>query len=261
MATAMLASPKRSALLSGCLHAAAIVLVLLATNPHLPPVVTMQTNDTTIHYVPLVPLPGKSRGGGGGGARDRTPARKGPLPRPSRTPFVPPTVHLIQFQPRLAMEPAILDSPEVAMPVQTFGLPDGILNGGGGRGKGPGIGEGEGPGAGPGKGPGAGPSEGQGGISGLTPRRGSIVNPTLVSQSEPEYSDEARRAKLQGTVLLRIEVSERGQVQNVVVRQSLGLGLDEKAIEAVRRWKFRPGLVDGKPTAMPALIEVSFRLL
>ncbi len=78
---------------------------------------------------------------------------------------------------------------------------------------------------------------------------------------EPEFSEEARKAKHQGVVVLSIEVDARGNVRNVRVQQSLGLGLDEKAIEAVSRWRFRPGLFDGKPVATEATVQVNFQLL
>ena len=110
--------------------------------------------------------------------------------------------------------------------------------------------------------PGYGPGPGGGGITG---GGGGFVDdvtqPVLLWKIEPEYTDEARRAKIQGTVVLRIEVDTRGQAQNITVRQSLGLGLDERAIEAVRRWRFRPGHRNGKPWATPALVQVNFRLL
>jgi TonB family protein len=90
---------------------------------------------------------------------------------------------------------------------------------------------------------------------------GSVTEPVLLWKIEPEYTDEARRARVQGTVVLHIEVDTRGQAQNITVRQSLGLGLDERAIEAVRRWRFRPGYRNGKPWAASALVQVNFRLL
>jgi protein TonB len=85
--------------------------------------------------------------------------------------------------------------------------------------------------------------------------------PALLFKVEPEYSDEARQAKLQGEVVLRIDVSPHGTAQNITVVQSLGLGLDERAAAAVARWKFRPGYSSGKPVVTAALIHVTFRLL
>jgi protein TonB len=91
-------------------------------------------------------------------------------------------------------------------------------------------------------------------------RRG-ITPPQLVRKVEPEFSEEARKAKYQGVVVLSIEVDENGTVRNVRVLQKLGLGLDEKAIEAVSHWRFRPALSDGKPIATEATVQVSFQLL
>ena len=78
---------------------------------------------------------------------------------------------------------------------------------------------------------------------------------------EPDFSEEARKAKYQGTVLLAIVVTANGVASDLKVVKSLGLGLDEKAMEAVRQWKFKPGYKDGKPVAVAATIEVNFRLL
>ena len=90
---------------------------------------------------------------------------------------------------------------------------------------------------------------------------GAVTQPALIFKTEPEYSEEARKARLQGTVELRIVVDTQGLAQNISVSHSLGLGLDGRAIDAVKKWKFRPGKVNGKPTAVAALVEVNFRLL
>jgi TonB family protein len=85
--------------------------------------------------------------------------------------------------------------------------------------------------------------------------------PVLIRKVEPEYSEAARKGKWQGTVTLDVEVSASGSVSAVTVVRSLGQGLDEKAIEAVQQWKFRPGMKGGKPVAAQTQVEVSFRLL
>ncbi|MEI9813195.1 MAG: energy transducer TonB [Acidobacteriota bacterium] len=85
--------------------------------------------------------------------------------------------------------------------------------------------------------------------------------PVPLSKPEPEYSEEARKAKHQGEVLLTVVVDEKGMPQQITVKKSLGLGLDEKAIEAVQKWRFKPGMKDGKPVAVQATIAVSFHLL
>jgi len=88
-----------------------------------------------------------------------------------------------------------------------------------------------------------------------------INSPVLLFKQEPEYSEEARKAKFQGRVALSVEINASGQVTGVKVTHSLGLGLDEKAIEAVKQWRFKPVMKDGKPVTVQAEVEVNFRLL
>jgi TonB family protein len=88
-----------------------------------------------------------------------------------------------------------------------------------------------------------------------------LTRPQLAQKVEPEYSEPARRAKLQGVVVLYIVVDAGGHPTNVAVMKRLGMGLDEKAIEAVLRWRFVPGLKNGRPVAVAATVEVNFRLL
>ena len=83
----------------------------------------------------------------------------------------------------------------------------------------------------------------------------------LLFKVEPEFSEQARQAKHQGVVILYGEVNTNGKLTNVRVVQGLGLGLDEKAIEAVKQWKFRPGYQNGRPVVAAATIEVNFHLL
>ena len=90
---------------------------------------------------------------------------------------------------------------------------------------------------------------------------GGVTAPTLQHKVEPEYSEEARKAKVQGTVVLYVEVDTTGKATNIHVLRSLGLGLDEKAIEAVKQWTFIPGKKNGVPVAVQATVEVNFRLL
>jgi TonB family protein len=89
---------------------------------------------------------------------------------------------------------------------------------------------------------------------------GDVKAPTLISKVEPEYSQEARLAKYQGSVLLSVEINVAGKAQNIQVIRGLGVGLDEKAIDAVRRWRFKPGTKYGEPVTTAAKIEVNFRL-
>jgi TonB family protein len=217
-------------------------------------------------YVPqAAPKPDKLQGGGGGGDRSTLPASKGKLAKAAVREFVPPQAVQANLNAKLTMDPAILAPPDVILPqvnMSNYGDPLGKLGPpSNGPGSGGGIGSGKGGGVGPGTGGGVGPGEG-GGIGGGVYRiGGGVSSPSLLFKVEPEYSEEARKAKLQGTVTLYVEVDPSGHPTNIRVIHSLGLGLDEKAIEAVRRWKFRPGMKDGKPVFVAANIEVNFRLL
>jgi TonB family protein len=88
-----------------------------------------------------------------------------------------------------------------------------------------------------------------------------ISPPVTLTQAEPQYSEDARVATLQGTVLLSMEIGTDGKARNIQVVRSLGLGLDESAVEAVEKWTFRPGMKDGQPVPVIAQVEVNFRLL
>jgi len=90
---------------------------------------------------------------------------------------------------------------------------------------------------------------------------GGVSTPVILYKIEPEYSEEARQAKLNGSVVLYVEIDPTGHVANPRVVRGLGLGLDEKAIEAILKWKFSPGYKDGKPVTVGALIGIQFRLL
>ena len=88
-----------------------------------------------------------------------------------------------------------------------------------------------------------------------------VTPPQLIYKVEPEFSEAARKAKYQGVVVLAIEVDASGHPRNLRVLEMLGLGLDEKAIEAVSQWRFRPGYQDGRPVVTMATVEVTFRLM
>jgi TonB family protein len=213
----------------------------------------------------LLKAPGDSGGGGGGGRNTPLPANKGKLPRFSMEQLTPPTPVIQNPDPELAVEPTVLVPPETSVPqldYRIFGDP--IASVGppsAGPGTGGGIGSGKGTGVGSGRGGGVGPGSG-GGIGGGVFRVGGGVSaPRLTYKVEPEYSEEARKAKYQGTVVLAVEVWPDGIAHNIRVLRSLGLGLDEKAIQAVEKWKFVPGRKDGKPVRVAATIEVNFRLL
>jgi len=205
------------------------------------------------------------QGGGGGGDRSPLPASKGKLPERSLRQFTPPVAVYNNLNPKLAMEPTIIAPPDVNLPqvnMSQYGDPLAKIGPpSNGPGSGGGIGSGSGGGVGSGKGGGYGPGEGGGVGGGVFRVGGGVTAPTLLHKVEPEYSEEARKAKYQGTVILYIQVDTSGRAVNMRVIHSLGLGLDEKALEAVRQWRFRPGQKDGKPVTVEATIEVNFRLL
>ena len=215
--------------------------------------------------LPALSSPKATEGGGGGGQRSPLPATFGRLPRAATRQFVPPMAVVENPQPKLIVEPTLVIPADVALPqveVAVYGDPFGRPGPpSGGPGSGAGIGDGRDGGVGPGKGPGFGPGENGGVRSGPRAARSDSRGPILIYKIEPEYTDDARKARLQGIILLAAEVDASGRVRNPRVTQGLGLGLDERALEAVLLWRFRPGLRDGTPVSTPAVIEVHFHLL
>jgi protein TonB len=267
----MFPSPKSSTLISGLLHGGAIVLILALTGAK--PQIMKRIHEILVIppdidvYKKTALAPGG--GGGGGGVHADSPASLGNPPRFERRQFVVPAVEILNSNPILPMEPTLVGNPEIQMAkldISRYGVPNGVTGPpSGGEGAGGGIGGGKGTGVGDGNGPGLGPGEGGGTGGGsasfLGAGGGTLTPPSLVYKPDPEYSEDARKARLQGTVRLLIEVDAQGLAQHIVVQQSLGLGLDDRAVEAVRKWKFRPGKINGKPTAVVAYVDVIFRLL
>ena len=263
-----------STLLSVGIHGGAIALLLTVTfHPAGVPRVRRAFDRATTLIAPYVSKAAsdeKSGGGGGGGDHSLLRASRGALPKAAPRQFTPPAVVTNNAAPKLIMEPTIVAMANAPLPTLAMAqLGDPLAPPGppsNGRGKNGGIGEGDGGGVGTGDGLGAGPGHryntgGDDPRLGLGGHRGPVTPAALIWKIEPEYSEEARRAKLQGTVVLYLEVDSEGRPRNLKVHQSLGLGLDEKALDAVRQWKFRPGRADGKPVATSALVEVNFRLL
>ena len=200
-------------------------------------------------------------GGGGGGARQVLEASKGKLPKPEPRQFTPPRVD--PFEAKLQMPPSIIAPPDVPnLQANNYGDPLSKLGiASNGTGLGGGIGSGAEGGVGPGHGGGPGPGSGGGFNGGAYTIGAGVSAPRLLFKVEPEYSEEARKAKWQGTVLLTVIVDETGRPNHISVLRSLGLGLDQKAIDAVSQWRFKPGLKDGKAVPVIATVEVNFRLL
>jgi len=258
---------KKSWLMSTGFQAAVVVLLFTVLSA---PAVQNVAKQAIEIFAPVdisdyKPKPQKMQGGGGGGDRSPLPASKGKLPKAALKQFTPPVVVPQNLNPKLTMDPTIIAPPDVPLPqvaMNQYGDPLARLGPpSNGPGSGAGIGSGSGGGVGAGKGAGVGSGEGGGFGGGVFKVGGGVTAPSLLYKVEPEYSEEARKAKYQGTVILYVEVDPSGHAVNPRVVRSLGLGLDEKAIDAVRKWKFKPGYKDGHPVTVAAQIEVNFRLL
>jgi TonB family protein len=217
-------------------------------------------------YVPLSSKRNDTIGGGGGGGdRDKLEAPKGRLPKHSMEQITPPAVVVRNDNPKLAVEPSVVIPPQVKLPsngMPNLGDPLSKVSGppSNGVGSGGGIGSGTGGGVGSGSGPGVGPGSG-GGIGGGVFRVGGGVSaPRALATPDPEYSEEARKAKYQGVVVLWLIVDQNGKPRDIRIARSLGMGLDQKAVEAVKNWKFEPAMKDGRPVAVQINVEVNFRL-
>ncbi len=262
---------KQAALSSTLIHVGVVALLFtLATNKQVQQAVKHTVSLVApLDTAPLVPdLPPKkvqAGGGGGGGDRSPLPASKGQAPRMAMRQFTPPLAVRNNPNPKLEMEPTLIGPPDLKLPnvnMPVWGDPLAKVGPpSNGTGTGGGIGNGTGTGIGPGKGPGYGPGEGGGFGGGVFRVGGGVSAPVAIHRVEPEYSEEARKAKFQGTVVLSIVIDEQGVPRNFRVVRPLGLGLDEKAIEAVQKWRFRPGQKEGRPVAVIATVEVNFRLL
>jgi TonB family protein len=231
------------------------------------PVVTVSlvAPDVSVY----LPISMKSKdtigGGGGGGDRDKVQAPQGKMPKQAMEQFTPPAVVLRNEDPKLPIEPTVVVPPEVKLPtanLPNLGDPLAKVSGplSNGTGSGGGIGSGSGGGVGSGTGPGYGPGSGGGTGGGVFQVGGGVSAPRPLFTPEPEYSEEARRAKYQGTVVLWLVVGPDGRPRDLRVLRSLGLGLDEKAVEAVRQWKFEPARKNGTPVAVRINVEVDFKL-
>jgi protein TonB len=215
---------------------------------------------------PLPPSKTQVGGGGGGGDRDKFQAPKGKLPKQSMEQITPPMMVVRNDHPKLAVEPTVVVPPQIKLAMNNLpnlGDPMSKLPSGppsNGTGSGGGIGSGNGGGVGSGEGPGVGPGHGGGIGGGAFKVGGGVSAPKAIYAPDPEYSEEARKAKYQGTCVLWLVVGPDGRARDIRVARTLGLGLDEKAMEAVKTWKFEPAMKDGKPVAVQINVEVTFRL-
>ena len=241
---------QNSQALSLALHAAGLSIVLFLTARSSP----KQPAPLSKEPILIAPLRFRPAMAHSGGSNDTPlPARRGQPPPKSTRQFVSPAA---VDRPHLPIPITVdFDSPTIDISAASIGDPTSALLTAS-FGDRHGVGTGERPG-----GRGLGPSDSGSPVIDPNSHAHSITRPVLLYRVDPEFSEEARKAKHQGVVVLAIEVDTNGQARNLRVIQGLGLGLDEKAIEAVSRWRFRPGMEDGRPVVMAATIEVNFRLL
>jgi periplasmic protein TonB len=258
---------KASSIISIGLHVVVIALILwafLAVKKVVTKKSQVVTNIDVPQFMPIAPKGPQMGGGGGGGSHDILQSPKGRLPKFEEHPITPPMV-IVNEKPKLAVEPSIMMPKDIQLPnnnLPNLGDPRTTVSGpaSNGSGSGAGMGSGSGGGIGSGKGNGYGPGEGGGYGGGLYHVGGGVSAPQLVFAPDPEFSDEARRAKYQGVCVVSLVVDAQGNPQRVQVVRHLGMGLDEKAVEAVKQYKFKAATLQGKPVPVEVNIEVNFRI-
>ncbi len=236
------------------LHGLVILLIafLLAKNiKFAAPAKQVVVTDVTMP--PMAPVKTQAMGGGGG-QHDTTPVTKGTPPKFADTQIVPPKAPPLE-PPKINIQPTIEVQKDVHMAssIPQIGVANSPLVGMSmGNGHGTGLGSGDGSGLGP----------GSGGNTGGGPRRigGGVSAPVVIYSVEPEFSEEARKAKVAGNVLVGLWIDEKGMPSHVHVVRGIGMGLDEKAIEAVKQWRFKPAMENGKPVLVELNIEVNFQI-
>lgn len=243
--------------------------------PEITAVLEARNRVSLIEPAPLAPLPApamkqRAGGGGGGGRNEPNPPSRGRLPRAElRLPLIDPNPHPPKIdQPSLPVEPTLMAQPELLPQMDRslqLGDPTSISmipsTGPGSHG---GMGTGSEGGVGPGRGPGYGPGEGGGTGGGRFQVGGGNIRsrPQILNSPRPDWTEEARRNRIQGQVLLSATFGADGRVRDIRVIRGLGYGLDEKAIEAAKLIKFIPARdLNGRPIDYRMTIRVDFRLL
>ena len=255
-------------MISAGVHVLIAVIILVPFVHHVvsPPVQASQVIDISPYLSKLPPAKDRAGGGGGGGEHKPLPQTQGKIPKFEMTRITPPLL-APHPNPKLPSEPTLLGPPELKIPSPNdpnFGDPlAALMSASAGSGAQGGMGTGDGGGIGSGSGGGLGPGYGGGtGGGAFRPGTGGVGYPACLYCPEPQYSEDARKAKFQGIVVLQVIIQPDGHATNIQVVKGAGLGLDEKAIEAVRTWRFKPAIgPNGTPVATITPIEVNFRLL
>jgi protein TonB len=238
-------------------HVAILLLIVALAAQHVSTITVPKIALTQLIAPPIPPpvAPRLEHIGGGGGQHDLAPVTAGHLPKLAQQQIVPPKAPPT-IATKLAVEPSVVVQKDLKMAdnmMPNIGAPTSNLCGFSmGNGSGTGIGSGSGNGIGPGSGGNTG--------GGFLHVGGSVRPPTVLIQPDPEYSEEARKAKFSGNVQVYVIVDAKGNPTHVRVVRGVGMGLDEKAAEAVRQYKFKPATQDGKPVAVDMYVEVNFQI-
>lgn len=246
---------------------AMVLLLGLRAATHQPPTIGPIDKFDLKDFPLFAPSRGDSaHGGGGGGENSTIDASKGRNPKLDMNPIAPVQMPVLDH-PRLPIENSVAVPPDIKLPdnptMPMIGLhySTNVTLVSGGQGGPVGLGTGQHGGDGPGDGLGIGPGRGRGfGGNVYTPGTGGVTQPVPIFTPDAEFSDEARRQKYQGVCEISVIIDAQGNPQNPRVVQRLGMGLDEKALEAVLRYRFRPAKKDGKPVAARMTVVVNFRL-
>jgi TonB family protein len=229
------------------------------------PITNLTHVDFTLYAPPpspkVMPVAKVQGGGGGGGAHEIIEPTKGQPPKMAKVQLLPPQLARVQ-NPKLAVEPTMqVQIPEANAPAH-LGAPDSpqIVLASQGSGSGSGFGHGLGGGLGMGHGAGAGPGTGGGYGGGVMSVGGGVSAPQVIHAIQPEFTAEARQTNYEGTVSIQLIVDSQGNPQAIHVIRHLGKGLDQKAIEAVQQYRFRPAIYQGHPVAVQMVIDVEFHL-
>ena len=236
------------------LNLAAVLLLMVQVKTH-----ALTHTESLVSLVdPLMPPPAPPKlntMGGGGGHPDSAPVSKGNPPKFAVEVLNPPKAPPLEEQ-KIKVETTIDVDPNVKMAktdLLNLGMPNSPNVGtslGNGRGTGMGAGNGTGIGAGS-----------RGNIGGGIRRiGGGVMAPVVLFAPEPEFSEEARKAKVSGNVLVYLQVDANGKPMNVHVLRGIGMGLDQKAVEAVSHYKFKPATENGKPVAVEMNVAVTFQI-
>jgi len=251
---------------SVALHGVMAILVgasFLMVKSYVPRVATVGSVTVRLEPYPVPVGSHPSGGGGSGGAADRMRASAGVAPPAAREQLTPPIVMRSMSQPRLAAAATVIAPPDLAVPrTQQIGDPLSALTApSNGPGVAGGIGGSVGGGVGGDRGGvGRGPGMDAGCCGGPYSVGNGVSMPRAIYAPEPEFSEEARIAKFQGEVTLLVTIGTDGRAKNLTVVRSLGMGLDQKALDAVRTWRFDPAKKDGRPVAVQMNIIVNFHL-